>query len=75
MFLQHKRFFISSHPVAERKKQAEELVQRWQNLDYACIMHHEKIRLLVLSVSFLTLLLGFLSFLLAHTIIWLFTSI
>lgn len=62
----------SSEGHAER---AEEPDQQRLNTNGELVVRHEKIRLVVLSLSFLALLLGFLSFLMGHTIVPLFTSI
>lgn len=56
-------------------ERAEEPEQQLLGINDELVIHHEKIRLMVLSVSFLTLLFGFLSFLLGHTIVPLFTCI
>lgn len=75
MFRQQNRRCKRNTSSEGHSEWAEEPEQQRLNTNDGLVIRHEKIRLVVLSVSFLTLIFGFLSFLMGHTIVPLFTSI
>lgn len=75
MFLQCKKVVLRTLSFAEQDEWAEEPDQGWQQVNDGDLIRHETIRILVLAASLLTLLLSFLGFLFAHTIVPLFVSI
>ncbi len=74
MFLPNKHFFKNAFSCDEPTELAEEPDQPGL-CTHATLICHEKFRVIVLLVSFLVLLCGFLCFLLLHTIVPLFVAI
>lgn len=74
MILSKKRFFKNIFGFEEYSERTEEPDQQGVSVEMA-ILHYEKVRLLILLLSLLLLLCGFLSFLLTHTIFLLSTVI
>ncbi|BCL83880.1 hypothetical protein ccbrp13_63450 [Ktedonobacteria bacterium brp13] len=74
MFLPNKHFFKHAFSCDEYTELAEEPDQRGL-CAHALLIHHEKIRVMVLLVSFLVLLCGFLCVLLIHTVVPLLVAI